>query len=272
MNFLALIVALALQQFAGPHAPWHRDGWFAAWWQWLGARGVSPALTATAAVVVPSLAALWLLAVLGGWLFGLIGLAGAVLLLLYALGRGDFSGLVADLRAHCAAGDGEAAWLSAVAALPGLSHEGAGDGLSPDEELRAALLYEACQRWYAPVFFFVLAGPAAALAYRLLQFTASRSAPAARALFFADWAPARLLALTFAVTGDFAAASRALVGGEEPAPAVLAATARRALGAAAASPAAPATQLAAELGALERLLARSAGAWLVILSLGYLLL
>ena len=89
---------------------------------------------------------------------------------------------------------------------------------------------------------------------------------------FWDWAPARLLSLTFAVTGDFAAASRALGSGEEPAASVLAATARRALGAAAASPGAAATQLAVELGALERLLARSAGAWLIVLSLGYLLL
>ncbi|MHA7816684.1 MAG: regulatory signaling modulator protein AmpE [Pseudohaliea sp.] len=272
MNFLALIIALALQQFAGPHAPWHRDGWFAGWWQWLEARGASPVLTATAAVLVPALAALWLLAVIEGWLFGLAGLAAAVLLLLYALGRGDFNGLVADLRAHCAAGDGEAAWLTAVAALPRLEAEGDGGGRSPDEELLAALLYEACQRWYAPVFFFVLAGPAAALAYRLLQFAASRSAPARRVLFFADWAPARLLALTFAVTGDFVAVSRAPGGAEEPAGSVLAATARRALGAAAASPGAAAARLAAELGALERLLARSAGAWLIVLSLGYLLL
>jgi AmpE protein len=272
VNFLALIVALALQQFAGPHAPWHRDGWFADWWRWLEARGASPLLAATVAVLVPALVALWLLAVVGSWLFGLAGLAAAVLLLLYALGRGDFNGLLADLRAHCAAGDGEAAWLTAVERLPQLEAGGDGGGRPPDEELRAALLYEACQRWYAPVFFFVLAGPAAAFAYRLLQFAAPRSTAAQRALFFADWAPARLLALTFAVTGDFAAASRALGSGEEPAAALLAATARRALGPAAASPGAAATQLALELGALERLLARSAGAWLIVLSLGYLLL
>ncbi|WP_035517681.1 regulatory signaling modulator protein AmpE, partial [Pseudohaliea rubra] len=190
MNFLALVVALALQQFAGPYAPWHRDGWFATWWQWLEARGAAPALAAATAVLLPSLAALWLLAVFGGWFFGLLGLALSVLLLLYALGRGDFSGLFADLRAHCGAGDAEAAWLSAVTALPWLEAGGDGEGLSPGEELRAALLYEACQRWYAPVFFFVLAGPAGAFAYRLLQFAAARNAPARRALALADWAPA----------------------------------------------------------------------------------
>ncbi|HKK22996.1 MAG TPA: regulatory signaling modulator protein AmpE [Pseudohaliea sp.] len=272
MNFLALIIAVALQQLAGPHAPWHRDGWFDRWWRWLEARGASPALTAAVAVLLPTLAALWLLAAVGGGLFGLVGLGLAVLLLLYGLGRGDFNGLMADLRAHCAAGDGEAAWLTAEATLSHLEATGDGEGRAPGEELRAALLYEACQRWYAPVFFFVLAGPAGALGYRLLQLSAARGVPARRALRFADWAPARLLALTFAVTGDFAAAARALARGDEAAPELLGETARCAVGTAAAAPGATAAQLARELAALEQLLTRSAGAWLIVLSLGYLLL
>jgi len=118
----------------------------------------------------------------------------------------------------------------------------------------------------------VLAGPAGALAYRLLQFTAARSVPAHRALHYADWAPARLLALTFAITGDFVAATRAFARADEAAPEVLGETARRALGTAAAAPGAAAMQLAPELAALEQLVARSVGAWLVVLSLGYLLL
>ena len=272
MNFLALIFAVVLQQFAGPHAPWHRDGWFDGWWRWLEALGAPPVVAAAAAVLVPAVVAFWLLAAVGGWLFGLVGLALAVLLLLYGLGRGDFKGLLADLRAHCAAGDGEAAWLTAVQALPQLEATADGDSHCPGAELRAALLYEACQRWYAPVFFFVLAGPAGALAYRLLQFTAARSVPAHRALHYADWAPARLLALTFAITGDFVAATRAFARADEAAPEVLGETARRALGTAAAAPGAAAMQLAPELAALEQLVARSVGAWLVVLSLGYLLL
>lgn len=272
MNFLALVFAIALQQLPVPRAAVQRDGWYARWLHWLRARRWPPPLRASLAVLGPSCLALVALRLVDGWLFGLLALAAAVALLLYALGRGDFGALLVRLRTQAASDDAEAVWLTAAAVLPALD-EGAGrlDEAAALSRVRDALVYEAFQRWYAPLFFFLLAGPVAALAYRLLQLTAADSAAARGALAVADWLPARLTGFTFALTGDFAAAGSALEPGERPARTLLGDCARRAL-AGAGRGALTGPVFARELDALSRLLTRSAGAWLLLVSLGFLLL
>lgn len=76
---------------------------------------------------------------------------------------------------------------------------------------RAALLAEQLRQLFAPVFWYLLLGPVAALAYFLLRLSAEASVSATpslaqRLLHFADWPVARVLALSFALAGDFEAA------------------------------------------------------------------
>ena len=125
-------------------------------------------------------------------------------------------------------------------------------------------------------------GPAAALAYRLLQMAAStdHAQMADRCLSVADWVPARLLALTFALAGDFVG-SRTALAGVAPGSGIAAedllqSVGRSALAGSNSAPEAPAeafgTAAADEVRELASLLVRSATCWLLVASLLELLL
>jgi AmpE protein len=207
MKFLALIIALSLARFRGAVALVHRDAWFRRWqtrvatWQ-LGSAG------RLATVILPPLVvAQLLLSAVQSRLFGaLMWIALAVVMLLYALGRGDLQQRMARYRRQCRATDFEGAFLDTLSAA-GVA--GAPDAPQSPEAVHALVqrgfFYEGYQRWFPALFYFVLLGPVGALAYRLLQLCRDNVEPelAARCIVLADWVPARLLAATFSVTGDF---------------------------------------------------------------------
>jgi AmpE protein len=71
-------------------------------------------------------------------------------------------------------------------------------------------LYEAFERWFAVVFWFLLLGPVGALGYRLSYLCGRNEnlSPedrllALRFVHYLDWVPVRLLVLSFALTGNF---------------------------------------------------------------------
>jgi AmpE protein len=79
------------------------------------------------------------------------------------------------------------------------------------------LLWQAYQSFFAVIFWYLLLGPMAALAYRLLALCAEHAEQPAlreRAVQLRhafDWLPARVLASSFALVGNFVAVSRALL-------------------------------------------------------------
>ena len=81
--------------------------------------------------------------------------------------------------------------------------------------VQRGFFYEGYQRWFAVLFYFVLLGPAGALAYRLLQLSRNYFDPELvdRCLFLVDWVPARLLAAAFSLTGDFVGSRDELLQG-----------------------------------------------------------
>lgn len=216
MKFVVIVVALLLLQWWGSGAPLQRDHWFWRWWSALQQSG-SLSLRLTLAVAIPAFVvwvfSLWLAAT---W-YGLPLFALELLILLYSLGRGDFRLQLNEYLERWRRGDQEAAYQQArnIGDLHGLEKvDNAGE---LHQRVRTALLYQGLERWFAVVFWFALAGPAAALAYRLLQLLASgpRTEAAmaeadtdyqlmARAILnVADWIPARLLGLSFALIGNF---------------------------------------------------------------------
>lgn len=293
MNFLALIVGLALQQVLSPDTPLQRDHWFQRWAGWMKALGLPGWFGIGLVLLPPLLLALFLLEVIDGWLFGLLELGALVLLLVYALGRVDYHTLFASLRAHCEADDLEAAWLEASEALS-LPEQPVEEADEAFRLIRQALVYEGYQRWFAPVILFVIIGPVAALAYRLLHLLrpVMPSPQLGRLLYYVDWLPARALAFSFAVTGDFLAAQQAAKSSSATLPAGIASyldgAARAALGgfvrdaghspgdgvvtatAESVTDGAGAQAQVTELTALQSLLARSAGAWLLLISVLYI--
>lgn len=265
--FLTIVFALALLQVWGSATPVHRDDWFLRLREVVAGWSLPPAVELAVVILVPAGLVYWLFDWLEGFLFGLPWLAGAIVVLLYSFGRGDFRQLCNEFGAFARRGDTEAAFLHAQETLDlGLEGEVAGSADEVNRSLERSLLYEGCQRLFAVLFFFALLGPAGALAYRLLHLCRDSAARelVERALFLLDWVPARLLAVAFTVTGDFIGSREALIDVlvevDLPAGLVLQQVAERA-------------EHSAELEAGDRiaaysaLLSRSTAAWVVMLAL-----
>ena len=283
MTFLAIIIALVLMQAWGPGSRVHRDDWLLGWQSTVARWSVGPQVKLALVVLLPVALVQVILNALVPVLFGLLWIAMAVVLLLYSFGRRDFHELMERYQQQCRSADFEGAYLSTLPELGWATSQD--DPVSPREVhalVQRCFIYEGYQRWFAVLFYFVLLGPAGALAYRLLQlchhddFEAEQTE---RWIFLADWVPARLLAAAFTLTGDFVGGRDKLLDGLVDASAqisqLLYAVGTAALGTA---PTEPRDDLvfgqeaATENQETGSLLSRSAAAWVVVVAVAVLLL
>lgn len=278
MTFLAMIVALIVLKLQGDKSPVHEDNWFSSLQRTCRGFGFSPTVSLVVYVAVPVVLVRLMLNAVDSWLFGLIWIGGAALILLYSFGREPFDTLTQRYRSHCRNGDFEAAYLYAQEELE-IDPQNL-EVSSPEtahEAIQTQLLYLGYQRWFAVLFYFVLLGPFASLAYRLLQLSRKtpESAMAVKILFYLDWIPTRLLSSGFALTGNFLGSRDRLLASfsevDQASGNVLLAVGRAAIGV---SPVSehdqqrPFSEIAAqEAGDLRDLMSRSAGAWLLAISL-----
>ena len=215
MNFLVLVLILALEKLCRWRVHLQRDELLR---RVLARLERAPRLQGQAALQlvlvlgVPLLLVgvlLWSLAPLAyGWLL----LPLHVALLLWSLGRGDPQHSLAPFRARWQRGDTQAAYLEAERDL-GLQAEDA-PGLL--RQVQGLLLWQAYEGFFAVIFWYALAGPLPALAYRLLALLGEHAEGeelrgyAVRLRHALDWLPARLLALSLALAGNFVSANRVL--------------------------------------------------------------
>lgn len=124
----------------------------------------------------------------------------------------DFRGF--GTHAEAVASDLKQDNLSGARARVALSTGYSAEAFGPPEVARLTVeqtLLRAHYDLFAPLFWFVLLGPAGALLYRLAQSVQSAWAAdtsefgrvASRAFYWLDWLPARFTAIAFAVVGDF---------------------------------------------------------------------
>lgn len=215
MSFLVLLLILLLEKTSNWRARLQRDDLF------LGALGRveseprlagRPLRQLLTVLGVPLLLVgllLWSLAPLAyGWLL----LPLHVVVLLWSLGRGDPQRGLAPFRASWQRGDAEAAYLDARRDLGVLAE----DAPALLAQVQGFLLWQAYQGFFAVIFWYALLGPLAALAYRLLALLAEHAGDeglrshAVRLRQLLDWLPARVLALSLALAGNFVSANRAL--------------------------------------------------------------
>src|SRR5690606_29261683 len=123
-----------------------------------------PWLALLAVVLLPVLALGVLLLILEPLAYGWLSLPLHLLVLLYCLGRGHCKRELAPFRDAWRRGDNEAAALVAERDL-GLVEA---DGRSLLMAVQARILWQNHQGFFAVVFWYLLLGPMAALAYRLL--------------------------------------------------------------------------------------------------------
>lgn len=217
MTLFAILLVLAIDQ-AKPLPAARVADWLRAWGAFLEGRfnagersqGLAAWLAGVATPVVVVLVVQMLLAYAG---YGLLYLALSLGVLYLTTGFRQFSHFFTDI--HLALRMGEldrarqllAAWRGGVTA-----HLGSGEiaRLAIEEALVGAHRHV-----FAPLFWFVLFGPAGALLYRLAlafdrQWGGRRDAEfgsfgsfAAQAFAVIDWLPVRATAVAFAVVGDF---------------------------------------------------------------------
>lgn len=161
-------------------------------------------------VVVPIAVVMLLLqALVNDRVFGLLELVLGIAVLTYCLGPESFDELVNRYLRACEEKDVRQAQLIAGKILlepvsNNIHHLSA--------QVTRAVFYEAEKRLFGVLFWFLLLGPAGALLYRMVVYlaeesytrnSAAASDPAQALHGVMDWAPSRLLALTFFVTGSY---------------------------------------------------------------------
>lgn len=214
MNFLVLLLVLWVEKFSAGRRRIQRDG---LWLQQLAKVEIShqgaPWIALAMLVALPLLVLGGLLLILQPLAYGWLALPVHLLVLVYSLGRGDVLAALGPFRDAWRRGDDQAALHVAERDL----------GLEADSEAELLLrvqgyeLWQAYQGFFAVIFWYALLGPLVPLAYRLLALTAEHSTQAdlaerAGQLRHAlDWLPVRVLAASFALVGNFAAVSRAVL-------------------------------------------------------------
>ena len=210
MTYLTFLVATGFFLLAGPGGPLHNDGWYLALRRRVAAISPDAWLNFTLLVIVPC-AGLGLVFAILAEMFG----AAAMLLLgtpalFFSFGRGDWAALTERFRARAAAGDVEGAWLSLEEA--GFSMPEAGDAENAGSDAAKVLLYDGFQRWFPPVFYFLLLGPLFAVAYRLVVMgAASQQLPVGSLRHLVDWLPSRVFLVSLGIVGNFEALRGVLV-------------------------------------------------------------
>ena len=215
LTLIIVLIVLAVA-IAAPELTRLRDySWLKRWVGWLNERlGLNALWTDGSGLVLsvglPCLGLLIVDSLLGGALFGLLGVVIAVVVLFYTWGPRDLDMDVSDLAT---ATDSEAR-ARALRAL------GAADTQATGVDRVELVFAEALRRWFGVLFWFVLFGPVAALGFRLVQLLSDRSelmgelpyaqSLASRRLYEAlAWLPAQLMALALALAANFDAVSKA---------------------------------------------------------------
>jgi len=216
MIFLVVLLALLIDKLTDWRRDVQQDG---PWLQLLrrieGHTGMSsrPWLALSLLVLLPVLLLGLLLIALKPLAYGWLSLPLHLLVLLYSLGRGQGKREFGAFRDAWRRGDSEAATLVAERDL-GLS---ASDAPSLLRAVEAQLLWRSHQGFFAVIFWYVLLGPVAALAYRLLALTIEHARSessrerAAQLRHAFDWLPVRVLLVSFGLVGNFVAVNRVLL-------------------------------------------------------------
>ncbi|MCP3752716.1 regulatory signaling modulator protein AmpE [Pseudomonas sp. SBB6] len=214
MSFLVLLLVLWFEKFSALRQRLQRDGFYVIELTRLERDGRRhPWWVLTILVLLPVALLALLLHVLEPVAYGLLALPVHLLVLIYSLGRGDIKAAQGPFRDAWRRGDEQAAVHVAERDL-GLTADNAQALL---ERVQGNLLWQAYQSFFAVIFWYFLLGPAAALAYRLLALTAEHGRTpvlrdhALQLRHAFDWAPVRVLGVSFALVGNFVAVSRVML-------------------------------------------------------------
>ena len=212
MKFIVIVIGLLLLRQLGSLAAIQSDGWFRQFcdrvsgWQKLKS---IPRAQQVITLLLPVAALVLVLELLGNSWLGLPQFVLSLLVFLYALGRGSLESEVADYEEDLGRGDQQAAYHDVAALSPDRQ-----DDVVDAEQSRLAALeviaYRYFERYFAVMFWFILAGAPGALLYRLSVIRRNRTGTTgesadARWLWLLEWLPVRLVGISMCFVGNFSA-------------------------------------------------------------------
>lgn len=210
MEFLVLFLVLAAYKFLGwrPERNW--DSWFVLMADWLASHlGRWPRITLLTTLLLPVLLVSLLLLSTRDLLFGLVGIALQAVILFYSFGRDN---LIASTQAYLdlwRQGSTQTAYHYAAEHFH-IDKEFAADDLdSMQHAVRVGLFCQWFEQVFLVLFWYLLAGPLAALFIRLLclydesERWGEKNSTPLQLKHFLEWLPARLLGFTFSLAGNF---------------------------------------------------------------------
>lgn len=227
MTFFVVLSCLLLNHYWRKDRMLPIDSWVEHWQQFLLAH--QPRLPEAARdwfltlpvlfLLVPLLPIGLLLLVAEGQLMGLLTLGLHFLLLMYCLPRVNIDALIDEYLQRWDKGNFEAAYLNAEQTVPGLFDESFSDYARIHARFSEFVLVCSFRRIFAVLFWYIVLGPSGAIFYVMLQqlirshhllVTEQAVAVAERLLAIMEWVPVRMVALAFALAGDFVATFRTL--------------------------------------------------------------
>lgn len=207
MEFLAIVASAAALYLGHFERFVQKDAWFFRLGELCSRLPVASPITQVVSILLPVAAVYLLQNELQGRLFGMLELALMLLVLLFSLGRNDLNSLLLKYRRSLRHSDIQ----SAAMLVRDVTKATPPDDFSTLQTMvEQWSTYRRFENWFAVVFWFLLLGPAGALAYRLVQLTVTNKAVLGNFLEMLDWIPVRLMGVSFAVIGDFVSATREL--------------------------------------------------------------
>ncbi|MBQ0712570.1 MAG: regulatory signaling modulator protein AmpE [Porticoccus sp.] len=215
MEFIVVIVGLFILHRAGSLPALQRDTWYRGWTTRLGAQHwlkVVPHGRLIFSLLLPVLLVALLLVVVDDHWFGLPQFFLSLCIFLYSLGRGDLEEQVEGYQNDLKRDDLQAAYHDAADFNPAHQEGDAENWSQLHNEALGAISYRYFERYFAVMFWFMLAGAPGAILYRLSVLhsdmsldNAADKSTAERWLQLMEWLPARLIGISFAFVGNFTA-------------------------------------------------------------------
>ncbi len=220
MEFIVIVIGVLLLRRMGTLSGLQQDDWYRSWvarlasFRWLKSR---PHIRLPFTLFTPVLLLLLLVVLLGGAWFGIPLLFVSFLVFLYSLGRENLTEQIEGYRDDLTRDDLQAAYHAAAEFNPAKKEGSAENWEELHQEVLCAVSYRYFERYFAVIFWFVLAGAPGALLYRLLVLhaempleepetdTERETGTVKRWLYFMEWLPVRLVGLLFAFVGNFTA-------------------------------------------------------------------
>lgn len=207
MTFLTIVIVFLIVQFYGPVESIQSDGWYKEWAAKCRNWFQGERLQLAAQLLVPMLG-LWLVLDLAADISSLLLLLLVVPLLLYSLGRGDFTEWVQGYLEAARRNDNEVA--ADYAQRLGVDISETSDWPSLHQKVLQRAGYRGFERWFGVIFWFVILGPIGAVFYRLTSLSAHNGENSAvmrhlfqRLLWILEWPAVRLLGMSLALIGNF---------------------------------------------------------------------